>query len=233
MRDEEVVRRFDLLELSPGDYWIVAKCGLLIMTFAYIMAGVIAANTGVESWLFVFTPPAVGVLYSAGMIWAANRRLSPAQRTRLAQQRALTVRLEDFRAASAVAATDSATTGARLNQLRDLAVRMKRLDAKYLTDRVGEIEGLITSLEEQVQLDAWLSAAYDHECQLLSIQVDTLDTAPPENTSVLEAKLAELAVLKEVTQARRIWREVDEAVSELVVPSWKGLTGSTRGAERG
>jgi hypothetical protein len=74
MRDEAVVRRFDLLELSPGDYWIVVKCGLLIMTLAYIIAGLITASTGEESWLFVFTPPAVGVVYSAWMIWAAHRR---------------------------------------------------------------------------------------------------------------------------------------------------------------
>jgi len=56
MRDHEVVRRFDLLRLSRGDYWIIIKCGLLIAASAFVVAGILAVVTSTESWSYVCTP---------------------------------------------------------------------------------------------------------------------------------------------------------------------------------
>jgi len=216
MRDEEVVRRFDLLELSPGDYWIVAKCGLLIMTFAYIMAGVIAANTGVESWLFVFTPPAVGVVYSAWMIWAANRRLSPIQRVRLREQRDLTIRLEALQTSSGTLAGDSATTQARIGKLLDLALRMKRLDAGYMAERISEIEWVIESLRRELRANDLLMAGYDFECQLLLVEIDALDIVPKYSGAGLHRKALELSALEQLAHNRRRLHAADMEVAILL-----------------
>ena len=106
MRDQDTIRRFDLLELSQDDYWIILKCGVLIAILAYIVAGILAATTGAESWVYVSMPPTVGVLYSLWMIWAAHGRLTPAQRARLTKQRHLTRRRQRMQEASDEAAAD-------------------------------------------------------------------------------------------------------------------------------
>ncbi len=57
MRDQDTIRRFDLLTLSVDDYWIVVKNGVFIAILAYIVAGFLAATTSTESWFYVSMPP--------------------------------------------------------------------------------------------------------------------------------------------------------------------------------
>lgn len=219
MRDQDVLRRFDLLELSLKDYWTVFKCGLLITTLAYVGAGIIAASTETESWFFVFAPPLIGLLYAVWMVYAANRRLTPPQRERLTEQRDLLERHEASKAASDATSADLMTTQARINHLLDLALRMKRLDAESLPERMAEVEGVIKMLERRVRTDGLLIAGYDHECQLLAVEIEALDIVLSDEGTALDAKLADLAALEESIRDGRRRRAAELEVSRFLAES--------------
>lgn len=203
MRDHEVVRRFDLLRLSRGDYWIIIKCGLLIAASAFVVAGVLAVVTSTESWSYVCTPPLIGILYSLWMTWAAGKRLTPTQRDRLTTQVMLIRQCEALRAASNSAAADLETTQARIKILIELTLRMRHVDADRLAERIAEVEETIKTLELRVRTNELLVAGYDHEYQRLEVEIEALDIVQGSSGAGLESKLAELAGLEENVAQRR------------------------------
>jgi hypothetical protein len=206
MRDQDTIRRFDLLKLSGDDYWTIIKNGCAIAVLAYIVAAMIAQGTSVASWAFVSTPPVLGLLYSLWMIWLANRRLTPTQRERLTRQGDLMADRGRMQAASGKAAADREATLAHMARLRDLITRMIRLDSDQLADRIARLKELYKCLDDRERADRHLMARYDCECDLLTLQIDALDIFPEEAQIALGARLAELEALDaeiEDSQRRR------------------------------
>lgn len=199
MRDQDTIRRFDLLELSADDYVIILKCGVLIAVLAYIVAGMFAAFTGIESWALVSTPPIIGALYSAWMIWAAYHRLTPTQRARLTKQRHLIRRRQRMQAASDDAASDREAALAMMERLRDLITRMERIhpDKEVLAHQIAGLEKVFSVLDDRTQVDWQLMTRYDRESQLLGVELDALDVLPWDAEAALVARLAELEALEE------------------------------------
>lgn len=199
MRDQDTIRRFDLLALSADDCWIILKNGVFIAVLAYIVAGMFAACTGIESWALVSTPPVVGVLYSSWMIWMAYHRLTPAQRARLTKQRDLIRRRQRMQAASDDAAADREAALAMMERLRDLISRMERLhpDKEVLADQIAGLEKVFGVLDDRTHADWHLMTKYDRESQLLDVEIDALDVVPWDADEALAARLAELEALKE------------------------------------
>ncbi len=211
MRDQDTIRRFDLLELSGEDYWTIIKNGCLIALLAYIVAAMIAQGTSVASWAFVSTPPVLGLLYSLWMIWLANRRLSTPQKERLTRQRDLMTELSRMEVASGKAAADREATLAQLARLRDLITRMIRLDSDQLADRITNLEELYKSLVDRERADRHLMARYDFGREFLTLQIDMLDFFPEEAQTALGGTLAELAALNaELESSQRLRNAVME-----------------------
>lgn len=205
MRDQDIIRRFDLLELSADDYWIVFKNGVLFAILAYIVAGFLAATTSTESWFYVSMPPVIGVLYSLWMIWMANRRLTPIQRDRLTRQRELMAARGRMEAASGKSAADREATLAHMARLRDLIARMIRLDSDQLADRIAELKELYKSLDDRERADRHLMTRYDCEREFLTVQIDALDIFPEESQIALGARLAEIEALgAEIEASQRL-----------------------------
>jgi hypothetical protein len=199
MRDQDTIRRFDLLELSADDYWIVLKNGCVIAVLAYILAAMLAEATGIESWALVSAPPLLGVLYSLWMIWAANRRLTPTQRARLTKQRNLIRRRQRMQVVSDDATADREDALAMMERLRDLVTRMERIhpDKGVLADQIAGLEKVFGVLDDRTHADWYLIDRYDRESQLLGIEIDALDVVPGDAEAALAARLAELEALEE------------------------------------
>jgi len=221
MRDQDTIRRFDLLELSADDCWIILKNGVFIAILAYIVAGMFAACTGIESWALVSTPPVVGALYSFWMAWAAYHRLTPAQRARLTKQRNLIRRRQRMKAASDDAAADREAALAMMERLRDLMNRMERLhpDKEVLAVQIAGLERVFGVLDDRTHADWILMTRYDRESQLLGVEIDALDVLPWDADAALEARLAELEALEEELEEnerrRSAERELERFLMEL------------------
>lgn len=211
MRDHDTIRRFDLLELSADDYWIVVKNGVLMAILAYILAGFLAATTSTESWFYVSMPPVVGVLYSLGMIWAAYGRLTPTQRARLTKQRDLIRRRQRMQVASEEATADRGEAVATMARLRELVTRMERIhpDEKVLADQIAGLEKVCGVLDDRTHADRHLVARYDRESQLLAVEIDALDILPGDADAALSARLAELEALDEEIEASERLRSAE------------------------
>lgn len=212
MLDDDSVDRFDLLELSTDDYWTILKCGVLIAILAYMGAGALASATSTKSWLCVIFPPLAGILYAVWMIVAARGRLTPQQRTRLTGLRALLQEKERLESASHSAAADAAAIQARINALLDFALRMKRLDAVLLADRIAETETLVGTFERLLAVTRELIAGIDHEQELLEVEIDARGLLAHDAEEALRVRVAELA-----EDAGRVeeWRRVRAAALEL------------------
>ena len=179
MRDHDTIRRFDLLELSADDYWIVVKNGVLMAILAYILAGFLAATTSTESWFYVSMPPVVGVLYSLGMIWAAYGRLTPTQRARLTKQRDLIRRRQRMQVASEEAAADREGQSPRWPTARAGRTGWSDIhpDEKVLADQIAGLERVCGVLDDRTHADRHLVARYDRESQLLAVEIDALTSS--------------------------------------------------------
>jgi len=201
MRDQDTIRRFDLLELSAEDYVIILKCGVLIALLSYVVAIFVAATTGTESSLLVSVPPVVGALYSLWMVWAAHRRLTPDQRARLTRQRDLIARQRRLRAAAEEATADREEALAQMARLGDLLARMERFHAELLAGRIEELRAAIRSLDDRTHTDRHLVNRYERECQLLGVEIDALDLFTGEVQAALQARLEELEAIEEEIEA--------------------------------
>ena len=199
MRDQDTIRRFDLLTLSADDYWIILKNGVFIAILAYIVAGFLAAGTSTESWFYLSMPPVVGVLYSLGMIWVNNRRLTPAQRARLTRQRDLTLRRQRMQAASDEATADWEAALAKMAKLRELVTRMAGIqpDAVAMAEQAAGLERVIRVLDDRIRADRELITKYDLESQMLAVEIEALDIILGDAEGALAVRLAELEALEE------------------------------------
>lgn len=205
MRDQDTIRRFDLLELSAEDYWVILKCGILIGILAYVVAIFVAAATGTESSLLVAVPPVVGVLYSLWMIWAANRRLTPDQRARLTRQRDLIAKQRRMRAAAEEARADREEALAQMARLRDLEARMERFHTELLAGRIVDLRAVIRCLDDRMHTDRHLVNRYERECQLLEVEIDALDLFTADVQAALQTRLEELQELEgEIEASQRL-----------------------------
>lgn len=213
MRDQDTLRRFDLLELSRQDYWTILQCGFLIGLLCAVGIGMVGAVLHVEHLLLNLLPPVLGVLYMVWMIWLANRRLNPEQRRRLSNQRDLVRREQRLRIAQASASEDQAAAQARANKLRDLALRMKRLDIHLLAEQIERAEVAADLLERRVGVDRELIARYELQCQLLAAEIDALDVVTEGPASDLAARIAELEALNEEIEASRRERDASLELS--------------------
>ena len=211
MRDQDTIRRFDLLTLSVDDCWIILKNGVFIAILAYIVAGMFAACTGIESWALASIPPVLGVLYSSWMIWAAYRRLTPAQRARLTKQRDLIRKRQKVQAASDDAAADMGAALAMMERLRDLMTRMERIhpDKEVLADQIAGLEKVFGLLDDRTHADRHLIDSYDRESQLLGVEIDALDVVPWDAEGALAARLAELDALEAEVEESELRRSAE------------------------
>ena len=214
MRDQDTIRRFDLLELSRQDYWTILQCGFLIGLLSAVGVGMVGAMWHGEPLLFDLLPPVLGVVYMVWMVWLANRRLNPEQRRRLSTQRELVRREQGLRASRDSASFDMDAAKAQANKLRDLALRMKRLDLAALGEQIEQAEAAADLLERRVRVDRELIARYGHECELLTAKIDALDIATAGLPGALASRLAELEALEEELETVRRIRDAELELSK-------------------
>jgi len=218
VRDQDTIRRFDLLELSTDDYWSILKGGCLVALLALVEVAILVAGTDTETWAAVWLPPLAGVVYAIWMLWHAKRRLTPAQRRRLHWQRGLLRKGECLQAARGEVNVDRTDLLAQMAQLRDQITRMIRLDADQLADEIAALKELYKCLDDRERIDRELLGLYDHECQVLVAEADALDIFPEAAQEALATRLAELAELKEVIASsvrhRDAERELDRLLGE-------------------
>lgn len=213
MRDQDTIRRFDLLELSRDDYRTILYCGLVLGVLFAVGLGIIGALWHFEYWVLGWIPPVIGVLYMTWMVWMANRRLNPEQRRRLSNQRELVRQEQRLRAACDSATRELGQAQAQANKLRDLALRLKRLGLGLVDEqieRTGDAAGL---LEHLVRVDRELIAECQAECELLAAEIDALDVTPAVPAADLASRIAELEDLEEEIHARRRLRVAEEELS--------------------
>ncbi len=97
---------------------------------------------------------------------------------------------------------------------------MQRLDHGTYGDRIAELAQARAHWERRIGINERLIAGYDHECQMLDIEIDALETPeifPDDRSGEADAKAAELAALDERAARRRQRRAAEAEISSMLV----------------
>jgi hypothetical protein len=218
MLDHEIIRRFDLLKPSRAVYESAYRRGFWMMVLAYLVIGMIMSGADFQPVVTLLMPVLIGIASAAFRIHAAHTVLSPSQRSRLERQLALVKRQKALFAAGNAAREDIRSCQAARQKLEELTARMQRLDAGGFGERIAELAEARAHWEGRIWADERLIAGYDHECQMLAIEIDALDEPDiiPTDASPLEAKMAELEELRKIASERQRRRAAELEVSEVL-----------------
>jgi hypothetical protein len=220
MDDLETHRRFDLLKPPRQAYESACRHGFWIGLLAYLVILVVLPHGQENVWGSLVTSLVIGGLAALSKIHEAHTVISPPQRKRLGQQLVLVQRQEALRAAGAAAAEEIESSQAAMAKLAELSLRMQRLDDGTYGDRIAELARARAHWARRLKVNERLIAGYEHECQMLAIEIDALDSPeifPAQIASDLDAKAAELVALEETAGERRRRRAAEAEVINMLV----------------
>ena len=220
MLEYETLRRFDLLKPPRQAYESACRYGFGVAVFAFILIQVVMGSADQNGWVSLFTPAVIGVLYALMKIRDAHGILSDAQRSRLQKQLVLVERQEALKAAGAAAANEIESSKAAMTKLAELSLRMQRLDDGTYGARIADLAQARAHWARRIKVNERLIAGYEHEWQMLAIEIDALDMPEifPENaTETVDARAAELEALEESAGERRRRRAAEAEVSTMLM----------------
>ena len=220
MLEYETLRRFDLLKPPRQAYESAWRYGFGVAVFAFILIQVVMGSADQNGWVSLFTPAVIGVLYALMKIRDAHGILSDAQRSRLKKQLVLVERQEALKAAGAAAANEIESSKAAMMKLAELSLRMQRLDDGTYGARIADLAQARAHWARRITINERLIAGYEHEWQMLAIEIDALDMPEifPENaTETVDARAAELEALEESAGERRRRRAAEAEVSTMLM----------------
>lgn len=220
MHDHETHRRFELLKPPRQVYESAYRSGFWVAVFACILIQIIMADADQNGWVSLFTPFAIGVAYALMKINAAHDVLTPAQRARLRKQLVLVERQEALKAAGTAAAAEIESSKAAMLKLAELSLRMQRLDDGTYGARIAELAQARAHWARRIKTNERLIAGYEHECQMLSVEIDAVDMPeifPANASEAMDAKTAELEALEEAARERRRRRAAESEVSQALM----------------
>jgi hypothetical protein len=219
MLDYETIRRFDLLKPPKQAYERAYRRGFWMFVLSFIVVAVVMSGADTVPEWTLWGPMLFGVAFALLQVQAVRGVLSPAQRTRLERQLVLVRRQDALRAASQAASEDINASEAARQKLLELASRMQRLDAHGFRDRIAELAQARAHWEGRVLANERLIAGYDHEWQMLAIEIDALDEPDiiPTDASPLEAKMTELEALGKLASERQRRRAAEAEVSSMLM----------------
>jgi hypothetical protein len=220
MDDLETHRRFDLLKPPRQAYESACRHGFWIGLLAYLVILVVLPHGQQYVWGSLVTPLVIGGLAALSKIHEAYTVISPPQRKLLGQQLVLVQRQEALRAAGAAAAEAIESSKAAMMKLAELSLRMQRLDDGTYGARIADLAQARAHWARRIKISERLIAGYEHEWQMLAIEVDALDMPEifPENApETRDAKAAELEALEEAAGERRRRRAAEAEVSTMLM----------------
>ncbi len=183
MLEYETLRRFDLLKPSRQAYESAWRRGFWVGVLACIIIQIIMGDADQNGWVSLFIPAVIGVLYALSQIHLAHGVLSDAQRSRLQKQLVLVERQEALKAAGTAAAEAIESSKAAMTKLAELSLRMQRLDDGTYGARIADLAQARAHWARRIKINERLIAGYEHEWQMLAIEIDALDMPEifPEN----------------------------------------------------
>lgn len=218
MLEFETRRRFDLLKPPRQVYASAWRQGFWVAVGACIVILLIVPDAFQNGWVSLFTPAVIGGLYALLQIHAAESVLSDAQRSRLKGQLVLVEQQEKLKAASTAAGGEIETGKAAMAKLAELSLRMQRLDDGTYGARIADLAHARAHWARRIKVNERLIAGYEHEWQMLAIEIDALDMPeifPECGSAVMDAKVAELEALEESARERRRRRAAESEVSTI------------------
>ena len=220
LRDEDTFRRFDMLKPSQEAFESALRRGFWMFVLAYIVVAVVMSGADTVPEWTLWGPMLFGAAWAGWRLLLVYNVLSPRQRTRLEGQSTLVQRQKALTAAREAAVEEIESGREALVKLAELALRMTRLDAAGFAERLAELEQARRHWIERLMANERLIAGYDHECQMLAIEIDALDT--PEifhasDSTAMDAKMAELEALEEAAGERRRRRAAESEISTMLM----------------
>lgn len=220
MLEYGTLRRFDLLKPPRQAYESACRYGFGVAVFAFILIQILMGSADQNGWVSLFTPAVVGVLYTLMKIRDAHGVLSDAQRSRLRQQLVLVERQQALKVAGAAAAEAIESSKAAMMKLAELSLRMQRLDDGTYGAWIADLAQARAHWARRIKINERLIAGYEHEWQMLEIEIDALDMPEifPENApETMDTKTAELEALEEAAGERRRRRAAESEVSQVLM----------------
>jgi len=220
MLEYEARRRFDLLKPPPQVYESAWRQGFWVAVGACIVILIIVPDAFQNGWVSLFTPAVIGFLYALSKIHAVRSVISPAQRKRLMGQLDLMQRQKALKAASTAAEAEIESSKAAMTKLAELSLRMRRLDDGTYGARIAELAQARAHWAQRIKVNERLIAGYEHEWQMLAIEIDALDLPeifPAGASEALDAKTAEAEAMEEAAADRRRRRAAEAEISSLLV----------------
>jgi len=220
MLEYEARRRFDLLKPPPQVYESARRQGFWMAVGACIVILIIVPDAFQNGWVSLLTPAVIGFLYALSQIHAARGVISPAQRKRLRGQLALVQRQEALKAAATAAEAEIESSKEAMTKLAELSLRMRRLDDGTYGARIAELAQARAHWAQRIKVNERLIAGYEHECQMLSVEIDAVDMPeifPANASETMDAKTAELEALEEAAGERRRRRAAESEVSQALM----------------
>lgn len=220
MRDENTIRRFDLLKPSQKDCESALRRGFWMFVLAYIVVAVVMSGADTVPEWTLWGPMLFGAAWAGWRLLLLFNVLTPRQRARLERQLALIQRQKALKAAREAAVEEIESGREALLKLAELALRMTRLDAAGFAERLAELEQARRHRIELIMANERLIVGYDHEWQMLAIEIDALDATdimPSDPSASMDAKRAELAALGEWANERRRLRAAEAEISGMLM----------------
>lgn len=210
MRREAREELLFIVDRTSSERFILAKPGQRARARALLfgsLIGVVSGAGAVALSLPLLLAAGVSLLAGGAATRVLKYALTPRHALEGDERSALTARQELLRQKGSLLLLRDGVF-ADIESRRTLEQRLRRLRARMVAvkldayaERIDGIDGALRALEEQLRMDAQLTAEYDRTMQVLEIEYDTslaADSIQVDGADVMEARLAALREVEEL-----------------------------------